>query len=156
MSVSELNMDDSFLKKILEAPLGQVVTVLGENLNCKVSLDLIEQNTPKPGTEFERKIVVSAEGLPLIRAVIKFDRNVLPPSILNDLLQKRSLVGTILNRNKIKNKKNVISLDLDSNGKKILRVYEIRDKDCVFFVVSEEIMLDHLDIIRKNKGDLLF
>ncbi|MCE9651643.1 MAG: hypothetical protein K8Q89_01075 [Nitrosarchaeum sp.] len=148
MSVSELKISDIFLKKILEAPLGQVVTVLGENLNCKISLDLIEQNTPKPGTEFERKIVVSADGLPLIRAIIKFDRNVLPQSILNDLLQKRSLVGTILNRNKIKNKKNVIYLDLDSNGKKILRVYEIRDKDSVLFEVSEEIRLDHLDAIR--------
>lgn len=150
MSVSQFKIDDIFLKKILDAPLGQVVTVLGENLNCRINLDLIEQNTPKPGTKFERKIVVSADGLPLIRAIIKFDRNVLPHTIVNDLLQKRSLVGTILNRNNIKNKKNVISLNLDSDGKKIHRVYEIRDNDSVLFEISEEIRLDHLDIIRKK------
>src|SRR3990167_2738303 len=106
MSVSQIERNDVFLKKILEAPLGQIVTVLGENLNCKISLDLIEQNTPKPGAEFERKIVVSADELPIIRAIIKFDRNVLPRYIVNDLLQKPRMIGTILNKNGIPNEKN--------------------------------------------------
>lgn len=150
MSISQLEKSNVFLKKILEAPLGQVVTVLGENLNCKINLDLIEQNTPKPGTKFERKIVVSADELPIIRAIIKFDRSVLSCSIVNDLLQKRSLIGTILNRHGIQNKKNVISFDLDKDGKKINRVYEIRNNGDVLFVVSEEIKLDHLDVIQKK------
>lgn len=150
MSISQLERNDVFLKKILEAPLGQVVTVLGENLNCKISLDLIEQNTPKPGTEFERKIVVSADELPIIRAIIKFDRNVLPCSIVNDLLQKRRMIGTILNKNSIPNEKNIILLNLDQDGQKIHRVYEIRSNDNVLFEISEEIKLDHLDTIRKK------
>jgi chorismate-pyruvate lyase len=150
MSISQLERNDVFLKKILEAPLGQVVTVLGENLNCKISLDLIEQNTPKPGTEFERKIVVSADELPIIRAIIKFDRNVLPRSIIDDLLQKRKMIGTILNKNNIPNEKNVISLNLDQDGKKIHRVYEIRSNGNVLFEISEEIKLDHLDTIRRK------
>ena len=150
MSVSQIERNDVFLKKILEAPLGQIVTVLGENLNCKVSLDLIEQNTPKPGTKFERKIVVSADELPIIRAIIKFDRNVLPRSIVDDLLQKRRLIGTILNKNSIPNERNLISLNLDQDGKKIHRVYEIRSNGNVLFEISEEIKLDHLDIIRKK------
>jgi len=150
MSVSQLKKDDIFLKKILEAPLGQVVTVLGENLNCKICLDLIEQNTPKPGTKFERKIVVSADELPIIRAIIKFDRNVLPRSIVDDLLQKRRLIGTILNKNSIPNERNLISLNLDQDGKKIHRVYEIRSNGNVLFEISEEIKLDHLDTIRRK------
>ena len=150
MSVSQIERNDVFLKKILEAPLGQIVTVLGENLNCKVSLDLIEQNTPKPGTEFERKIVVSADELPIIRAIIKFDRNVLPRSIVDDLLQKRRLIGTILNKNNIPNERNLISLNLDQDGKKIHRVYEIRSNGNVLFEISEEIKLDHLDTIRRK------
>jgi len=150
MSVSQIERNDVFLKKILEAPLGQIVTVLGENLNCKVSLDLIEQNTPKPGTKFERKIVVSADELPIIRAIIKFDRNVLPRSIVDDLLQKRRLIGTILNKNNIPNERNLISLNLDQDGKKIHRVYEIRSNGNVLFEISEEIKLDHLDTIRRK------
>ena len=150
MSVSQIERNDVFLKKILEAPLGQIVTVLGENLNCKVSLDLIEQNTPKPGTKFERKIVVSADELPIIRAIIKFDRNVLPRSIVDDLLQKRRLIGTILNKNNIPNERNLISLNLDQDGKKIHRVYEIRCNGNVLFEISEEIKLDHLDTIRRK------
>lgn len=145
-----VNREPVLLKKILEAHLGQVVTVLGENLKCKINLDLIEQITPKPGTEFERKIVVSADELSIIRAIIKFDRSVLPHSIVNDLLQKRSLIGTILNRHGIQNKKNVISFDLDKDRKKINRVYEIRNNGNVLFVVSEEIKLDHLDTIQKK------
>jgi len=73
-----------------------VVIVLGENLNCKICIDLIEQNTPKSGTKFQRKIVVSADGLPIIRAIIKFDRNQLPDLVVNELLQKRSLVEQFL------------------------------------------------------------
>ena len=150
MSISQLEKDDIFLKKILEAPLGQVVTVLGENLNCKICLDLIEQNTPKPGTKFERKIVVCADELPLIRAVIKFDRAELPNSIVNELLKKHSLVGTILNRYDIVNDKKVISSNLNINEKKLHRVYEIQSYGKVLFEITEEIKLDHLDVIRKK------
>ncbi len=150
MSISKLDENDILLKKILDAPLGQVVTVLGENLNCKICIDLIEQNTPKPGTKFERKIVVSADGLPIIRAIIKFDRNQLPDSAVNELLQKRSLVGTILNRYSITNDKKVISANFDKNGKKFYRIYEIQSHGKVLFEIDEEIKLDHLDLIRKK------
>lgn len=150
MSISKLEENDIFLKKILDAPLGQVVTVLGESLNCKICLDLIEQNTPKPGTKFERKIVVSADGLPIIRAIIKFDRTQLPDSLVHELLQKRSLVGTILNRHSITNDKKVISTNFDKDGKKLYRIYEIQRHGAVLFEIDEEIKLDHLDLIRKK------
>lgn len=150
MSISKLDENDIFLKKILDAPLGQVVTVLGENLNCKICIDLIEQNTPKPGTKFERKIVVSADGLPIIRAIIKFDRNQLPDLVVNELLQKRSLVGTILNRYSILNDKKVISTNFDKSGKIFYRVYEIQSHRKILFEIEEEIKLDHLDLIRKK------
>ncbi|QLH11097.1 hypothetical protein [Nitrosarchaeum sp. AC2] len=150
MSISKLDENDIFLKKILDAPLGQVVTVLGENLNCKICIDLIEQNTPKPGTKFERKIVVSADGLPIIRAIIKFDRNQLPDLVVNELLQKRSLVGTILNRYSILNDKKVISANFDKSGKIFYRVYEIQSHGKILFEIEEEIKLDHLDLIRKK------
>ncbi|MCV0411699.1 hypothetical protein [Nitrosarchaeum sp.] len=150
MSISKFEKNDTFLKKILDAPLGQVVTVLGENLNCKICIDLIEQNTPKPGTKFERKIVVSADELPIIRAIIKFDRNHLPDYVVNELLQKRSLVGTILNRYSITNDKKVISTNFDKNGKKFYRIYEIQSYGKVLFEIDEEIKLDHLALIRKK------
>ncbi len=150
MSISKLEENDIFLKKILDAPLGQVVTVLGESLNCKICLDLIEQNTPKPGTKFERKIVVSADGLPIIRAIIKFDRTQLPDSLVHELLQKRSLVGMILNRHSITNDKKVISTNFDKDGKKLYRIYEIQRHGAVLFEIDEEIKLDHLDLIRKK------
>lgn len=150
MSISKFEKNDTFLKKILDAPLGQVVTVLGENLNCKICIDLIEQNTPKPGTKFERKIVVSADELPIIRAIIKFDRSQLPDSVVNELLQKRSLVGTILNRYSITNNKKVFSTNFDKNGKKFHRIYEIQSHGKVLFEIDEELKLDHLDLIRKK------
>ena len=150
MSILKLDENDIFLKKILDAPLGQVVTVLGENLNCKICINLIEQNTPKPGTKFERKIVVSADELPIIRAIIKFDRNQLPRLVVNELLQKRSLVGTILNRYSILNDKKVISDNFDKNRKKFYRIYEIQSHGRILFEINEEIKLDHLDLIRKK------
>jgi hypothetical protein len=148
MSITQIKLQNDLLQKILNAPLGEVVTVLGESLNCKISLDLIEQNTPKPGTKFERKITISAGELPLIRAVIKFDRNILPPFIVKDLLQKQKKIGTILQIHGIQNEKNIVFLRQDE--KRIFRIYEIKDKDKVLFEISEEIRLDHLSSIQNE------
>ena len=148
MSITQVEPHNDLLKKILNASLGEVVTVLVENLNCKIYLDLIEQNTPKPGTEFERKITVSAEGLPVIRAVIKFDRKTLPAFIMNDLLQKRRKIGTILELNDIPNEKNIVFLTHDQ--KRLFRIYEIKNDGKVWFEISEEINLDNLYSIKEN------
>ena len=148
MSVTQIKLQNSLLEKILNASLGEVVTVLEESLNCKISLDLIEQNTPKPGTKFERKITISAGELPLIRAVIKFDRNILPPFIVKDLLQKQKKIGTILQIHGIQNEKNIVFMRQDE--KRIFRIYEIKDKDKVLFEISEEIRLDHLSSIQNE------
>ena len=148
MSITQVESHNDLLKKILNASLGEVVTVLVENLNCKIYLDLIEQNTPKPGTEFERKITVSAEGLPLIRAVIKFDRKTLPAFIMNDLLQKRRKIGTILELNDIPNEKNIVYLTNDQ--KRLFRIYEIKNDGKVWFEISEEINLNYLYSIQRE------
>ena len=148
MSITQVESHNDLLKKILNASLGEVVTVLVENLNCKIYLDLIEQNTPKPGTEFERKITVSAEGLPLIRAVIKFDRKTLPAFIMNDLLQKRRKIGTILELNGIPIEKNLVFRTHDE--KRLFRIYEIKNDGKVWFEISEEINLDYLYSIQRE------
>ncbi len=148
MSITQVESHNDLLNKILNASLGEVVTVLVENLNCKIYLDLIEQNTPKPGTEFERKITVSAEELPVIRAVIKFDRKTLPAFIMNDLLQKRRKIGTILELNDIPNEKNIVFLTRDQ--KRLFRIYEIKNDGKVWFEISEEINLDNLYSIQRE------
>ncbi len=148
MSITQVESHNDLLKKILNASLGEVVTVLVENLNCKIYLDLIEQNTPKPGTEFERKITISAEGFPVIRAVIKFDRKTLPAFIMNDLLQKRRKVGIILELNDIPNEKSIVFLTQDQ--KKLFRIYEIKNDGKVWFEISEEINLNYLYSIQRE------
>ncbi len=150
MLSTQFEIKDSLIKEILDAPLGHVVTVLENHLNCKIKLDLIEQNTSKPGSEFERKITISANNLPLIKAVIKFDRKILPKHIVAQLLQKRNLVGTILSLNDIPNKKDIIFLVEEE--KKITRVYQIKYDQSIFFEVSEEIRLDYIDVIKKEFG----
>jgi len=148
MSITQFKPNNTLLEKILNASLGDAVTVLAEHLNCRINLDLIEQNTPKPGTEFERKITVSAAGLPLIRAVIKFDTKTLPSSIVKDLLQKKEKIGTILKRNGIPSEKNIVFLKKDQ--KRLFRIYEIKNNTEVWFKISEEIKLDHLDSIQRE------
>ena len=148
MLSTQFETKNSLIKKILDAPLGHVITVLGNCLNCKIKLDLIEQNTSKPGSEFERKITITANNLPLIKAVIKFDRKILPKHIVSQLLQKRNLIGTILSLNNIPNKKDILSLVEEE--KKITRVYQIKYDQIVLFEVSEEIRLDYIDVIRKE------
>lgn len=146
MLAHQSETNDILIKEMLEAPLGHIAAVLEKHLNCKVKLELIEQNTPKPGTEFERKVIVTVNYLPLIKATVKFDKKVLPEHITNQLLQKRILVGTILNLNGIPNDKNVIFFNMEKD--KISRTYQIKNNDDVFFEISEEIRTDFINKIK--------
>lgn len=146
--VEQIEISDHLLKEILDAPFGHVVTVLGENLNCEITLDLIEQNTPKPGTKFERKVIVSANGLPIIRAIIRFDKQALPQKLIPELLKKKKFIGTLLNLNGIPTKKTITSLFFDKGGNSLFRVYEIRNGKKILFEVSEEIKITHLNSVR--------
>ena len=149
MLTRQFEVNNDLIKEILDAPLGHVVTVLESNLDCNIKLDLIEQNTSKPDSKFERKIMITANNLPLIKAVIKFDRKILPKHIVNQLLQKRNLVGTILDLNDIPNKKDIIFLKVEKT--KITRIYQIQYDQIIFFEVSKEIRLDYIDSIQNKR-----
>ncbi|MBC8502054.1 MAG: hypothetical protein H8D35_02875 [Nitrosopumilus sp.] len=148
MACTQFETKDLLIKEILDAPLGHMVSVLEHHLCCKIKLDLIEQNTLKPGSKFERKITITGNNFPLIKAVITFDRKTLPQSIVKQLLQKTNLIGTILNLNDIPNKKDVIFLKIEKE--KIVRVYQIKYGKRIFFEVFEEIRLDYIDAVRKE------
>lgn len=138
-----MTRSDDLVKKILDAPVGQVVTVLGEALNCIVDLNVVEQNAITPH-QFVRKITIDANGLPVIKALVKFDSSVLPEAILDELLKKKRGVGTILNLNNIKAARNVVSLNRSSDGNIISREYEIIKNGIVWFNIFEEIHLNNL------------
>lgn len=134
---------EDLVKKILDAPVGQVVVVLGESLNCVVDLNVIEQNAVAPH-QFVRKITIDANGLPVIKALVKFDASVLPEAILDELLKKKRGVGTILNINKINATRNIISLNHSSDGNIVSREYEIIRNGIVWFKILEEINVNNL------------
>jgi chorismate-pyruvate lyase len=139
MNVSSKNL----LDKILDAPVGQVVTVIEKVIDCEIKLEVIEQNTIAPN-QFVRKVSITAQGLPVIKANVKFDSTVLPEFIMVDLLKKKLGVGTILNVNNINAIRNVISLNRDPDEGKISREYEIIHNGIVWFTIIEEIRLDNL------------
>jgi len=150
MLASQFESNDIMIKEMLDVPLGHIVTVLNNHLNCKIKLELITQNTPKPGTEFERKIIVTANNLPVIKATVKFDRKILPEHITSQLLQKKRLVGIILNLNNIPNDKKITFFDVEKE--KISRMYEIKNDKDIFFEVFEEIRTDYINVVRKEFG----
>lgn len=138
-----MTRSDDLVKRILDAPVGQVVIVLGESLNCIVDLKVVEQNAITPH-QFVRKITIDANGLPVIKALVKFDSSVLPEAILDELLKKKRGVGTILNLNNIKATRNIVSLNHSSDGNIISREYEIIKNGIVWFKILEEIYLNNL------------
>lgn len=137
-----MTRSDDLVKRILDAPVGQVVIVLGESLNCIVDLKVVEQNAITPH-QFVRKITIDANGLPVIKALVKFDSSVLPEAILDELLKKKRGVGTILNLNNIKATRNIVSLNHSSDGNIISREYEIIKNGIVWFKIFEEINLNN-------------
>ena len=135
---------DPLLKSILDAPVGKVESTLRDKLHCDVYLDIIEQNQLE-GTNFVRKITITANELPVIRATAKFDSSVIPDNIIAELLRKKEGIGTILTRNNIKADREVASLDFENDGNKIIRKYRIIYNDSVWFEISEEIRLDYIN-----------
>lgn len=140
MNTSSKNL----LNKILDAPVGQVVTVLEDALNCNVQLEVIEQNTTSLN-QFVRTVSITAKEFPVIKATVKFDSNVLPEFIMSELLEKKHGIGTILNSNKIQATRNIISLNRNSDESKVSREYEIIHNGTVWFNILEEIRLSHLN-----------
>ena len=131
------------LNKILDAPVGQVVTVLGENLNCNIKLKVVEQNTVAPN-QFVRKVSITVQGFPVIKANVQFDSTILPDSIMDDLLKKKRGIGTILNVNNIQATRKIISMTHNPEENKALREYEIIHNGIIWFTISEEIRLGNL------------
>ena len=135
---------EDLLSKILAAPVGRVVDVLSEILNCNINLQIIEQNTVSPH-KFIRKISISANEIPVIKAHVKFDSTLLPKSILDELLKKEQGIGTILTQNNISASRNVLSMNHNIAENKASREYEILKDATVWFTILEEIRLDGLD-----------
>ena len=136
-----MNKIEDLLNKILDAPVGQVVTILGEVLNCNIKLQVIEQNKNSSG-QFVRNISISAQEFPVIKANAKFDSAVLPEVIITDLLKKKHGIGTILNMNNIKATRKMLSLNQDENSAS--REYQIIHNEVVWFTIIEEIKLGSL------------
>lgn len=140
---------DPIVQSLLDAPVGQVKDTLEEILKCPVYLDIIEQNSTS-GTKFSRKITITANELPIIRAVVAFDSSILPAPILSQLLRKKDGIGTILTKNKIKADRKVTSLSQDNNGNTVKRSYEIINNGSSWFEISEEIRLDYLSSCKNS------
>jgi chorismate-pyruvate lyase len=134
---------ENLLEKILAVPVGKVVDVLEEILNSDIKLQIIEQNTVSPH-KFERKVTISSDELPVIKAHAKFDSTVLPEFILDELLKKKQGIGSILIQNNISATRKVISMNHHSDGNKATREYEIIVDGTVWFTILEEIRLENL------------
>ena len=139
----ELN-HDLLLQKILDAPVGKVENTIREVLNCDVHLDIIEQNQ-ESGSNFVRKIMITAKDFPVVRATVNFDSDVIPVKIVEELLRKKEGIGTILTRNNIQPERKVISLNFENDNKKVIRKYQIVIENRVWFEISEEIRLDFIN-----------
>ena len=131
------------MSKILAVPVGKVVDVLGQVLECKIKINIIEQNTVS-AHKFVRKVTISANEFPVIKALVKFDSSVLPEIIVNQLLQKKDGIGDILTQNNIHATRNVISVNHNLDESKVSREYEIIHNGIVWFTIMEEIRLGNL------------
>lgn len=140
-------MQDSFVNSLLDVPVGQIEAFLKQKLQGDVHLEVVEQNRTS-GTNFVRKVVITANNLPVIRATVSFDSSKLSEQILSGLLRKNEGIGSILTQNNITAQRNINSLESGSDGT-VKRNYEIITNNTVLFYVSEEILLVNL-LANKN------
>jgi chorismate-pyruvate lyase len=134
----------NLINKILEAPVGHVISVLNEILEGKIELEIIEQNSVSQN-HFVRKIAINVNGFPVIRGYVKFDSSVFPKSIMEDLLRKKLGIGEILIKHNIKSVRNIINLNINPQKTKADREYEIITNGVIWFTIKEEIRLTNIN-----------
>ena len=134
---------EDLLREILAAPVGKVIDVLAEVLKCKMNLNIVEQNTVSPH-KFVRKVTISANEMPVIKAHVKFDSGVLPENIVDELLTKKLGIGDILNHNNIDATREVISVNQNLEAGKATRDYTLSVNGVVWFTILEDIRLGAL------------
>ena len=127
---------EDLLNKILNAPVGKVITVLKEIFDCNIKLEIIEQNAIA-SNQFVRKVSITAQELPVIKASVKFDSIVLPEYIMVELLKKKQGIGDILTANGIDVTRKIISLNRNHNENRASREYEIIHDEIVWFTTIE-------------------
>src|SRR3989338_3607045 len=128
-----MTLQDSFVDDLLNVSVGHIEAFLKQKLKGEVQLQVVEQNSIS-GTNFVRKIVITVNNLPVIRATVSFDSSNLSEPILSELLRKNEGIGSILTQNKISVQRNVILLE--SAIGTIKRNYEIINNNTVLFHVS--------------------
>ena len=134
---------DLLAKTLLDAPIGYVEKTLAQILKKPVNLGVVEQNSMS-GTKYIRKVVLSSEKFPIVRAYVRFDSKIIPEYVMYDLLQKKEGIGTILTKYNVPAQRRSVVVNFDPDGKKMTRDYEIVHRDTVWFQISEEIRLDFL------------
>ncbi len=134
---------EDLLNKILDAPVGNVITILRDILDNNIKLEVIEQNAITTN-QFVRKVSITVDGFPVIKANVEFDSTVLPELVKVEILKKKQGIGDILNANKINATRNIISLNRNHDENKVTRAYEIIHNGIIWFNIIEEIRLDNL------------
>lgn len=135
---------DFLAKTLLDAPVGRVEQTIEEILKKPVRLDVIEQNLIS-GTKYNRKVVIAFGQVPIVRATVRFDSQNIPELIMRELLQRKEGIGNILRKHNITVQRNTLEINVESDGKKLMRSYEIWHNNLIWFDIIEEIRLDLLN-----------
>ena len=124
--------------------MGYVEKTVEEILKRPVRLDVIEQNLIT-GTIYNRKIVISVDKVPIVRATARFDSKNIPDFIVKELLQKKEGIGNILRKHNITVQRKTLEISVEPDGKKLTRGYEILYNNVIWFKIIEKIRLDLLN-----------
>ena len=135
---------DFLAKTLLDAPVGYVEQTIEEILKRPVRLEVVEQNLMSE-TKYNRKIVIAFGQVPIVRATVGFDSKDIPKLIMTDLLQKKEGIGNILRKHNITVQRNTLEINVELDGKKLTRSYEVWHDNLIWFDIIEEIRLDLLN-----------
>jgi len=140
---------DFLAKTLLDAPVGYVEQTIEEILKRPVRLEVVEQNLMSE-TKYNRKIVIAFGQVPIVRATVGFDSKDIPKLIMTDLLQKKEGIGNILRKHNITVQRNTLEINVELDGKKLTRSYEVWHDNLIWFDIIEEIRLDLLNACQNS------
>ncbi|MGQ0795807.1 MAG: hypothetical protein ACT4N5_06465 [Nitrosopumilaceae archaeon] len=135
---------DYLAKILLDAPVGGVEQTIEDILGRPIHLDVIEQKVISD-TRYARKIVIYFGQIPIVEATTRFDSKNIPKLIMKELLRKKEGIGKILRKYNVTVQRNILETNMEPDGKKLTRNYEIWHNNLIWFEINEEIRLDLLN-----------
>ena len=135
------NIHLSKFQKLLLSEIGTVEQLLSILVDSPITVDLVRLD--ERDDKIIRYVVLrDAERKPLLLATTRYERNLLPAQLYDDLKSGRLGIGSAIMHYGLETRRRIIKIGYDEKTKQLFREYEIIKEKTVIFSIREDFSID--------------